>query len=84
MAYCPPLTVTPCIVTLISEISEQMGQLGLTLDGEPRAHTTEQVTAHVSEQVAGLMSEPVEQLLAITMPDSPRSPTQRYRRVDRD
>ena len=76
MAYCPPLTVTPCIVTLISEISEQLGQLGLTLDGEPRAHTT--------EQVAGLMSEPVEQLLAITIPDSPRSPSQRYRRLTRD
>ena len=30
MAYCPPLTVTPRIVTLISEISEQLGQLGLT------------------------------------------------------
>lgn len=34
MTYCPPLTVTPHIVTLISEISEQLGQLSLTRGGE--------------------------------------------------
>ena len=34
MAYCPPLTITPRLITLVSEISELIGHLALTRDGE--------------------------------------------------
>ena len=34
MAYSPPLTITPCLITLVSEISELIGHLALTRDGE--------------------------------------------------
>ncbi|HHF8530689.1 TPA: hypothetical protein ACPTZR_005183 [Escherichia coli] len=34
MAYSPPLTITPRLITLVSEISELIGHLALTHDGE--------------------------------------------------
>ena len=34
MAYSPPLTITPRLITLVSEISELIGHLALTRDGE--------------------------------------------------
>ncbi len=34
MAYSPPLTITPRLITLVSEISELIGHLALTLDDE--------------------------------------------------
>nr|AQZ19929.1 hypothetical protein [Enterobacter cloacae] len=34
MAYSPPLSITPRLITLVSEISELIGHLALTRDGE--------------------------------------------------
>ena len=67
MAYSPPLTITPRLITLVSEISELMQRLGLS-------HRATFSQNYLKPALAA-------GVLVMTHPDSPRSPTQRYRRV---